>query len=127
MTDSVVVDDITDAYMQERLKLARGYTLVLISQGPNWDTPDRDSIIWAHGRRNFGLRRRGDLAIVCPVRDDTPLCGLYIFSTDVETVTAVMEDDPGVLSGVFVFEVHPIIGFPGDSLPSGPPQARPQL
>jgi hypothetical protein len=115
--DSVVVDDITDEYMQERLKLAKGYTLVLISQGPNWDTPDRDSIIWQHGRRNFGLRRQGDLAIVCPVGDDTPLAGLYIFSTDIETVTATMEDDPGVLSGVFVFEVHPIAGFPGDSLP----------
>lgn len=117
MIDSVVVDDITDEYMQERLKLAKGYTLVLISQGPNWDTPDRDSIIWQHGRRNFGLRRQGDLAIVCPVGDDTPLAGLYIFSTDIETVTAIMEDDPGVLSGVFVFEVHPIAGFPGDSLP----------
>lgn len=126
MTDSVVVDDITDAYMQERLKLAQGYTLVLISQGPNWDTPDRGSIIWEHGRRNFGLRREGYLAIVCPVRDETPLCGLYIFSADVDTVTTIMERDPGVLSGVFVFEAHPIIGFPGDSLPSGPPQARPR-
>jgi hypothetical protein len=121
MTDSVVVDDITDEYMQERLKLAKGYTLVLISQGPTWDTPDRDSIIWEHGRRNFGLRRERDLAILCPVRDETPLCGLYIFSADVDTVTTIMERDPGVLSGVFVFEVHPIIGFPGDSLPSGPP------
>lgn len=125
MTDSVVLDDITDAYMQERLKLAQGYTLVLISQGPNWDTPDRGSIIWEHGRRNFGLRRQGDLAIVCPACDETPLCGLYIFSTDTETVTRIMKDDPGVLSGVFVFEVHPIMGFPGDSLPSGPPQRRP--
>lgn len=117
MTDPVVVDDITDAYMRDRLKLAQGYTLVLISQGPNWGTPDRHSIIWEHGRRNFGLRRQGDLAIVCPVRDDTPLAGLYIFSADVETVTTLMEDDPGVRSGVFVFEIHPIVGFPGDSLP----------
>ena len=116
MTDSVVVDDITDAYMQEMLTRAQGYTLVLISRGPNWDTPDRDSIVWKHGRRNFGLRRRGDLAIVCPVPDDTPLCGLDIFTADAETVTAVMEDDPGVLSGVFACDVHPIIGFPGDSL-----------
>ena len=120
MTDPVVVDDITDAYMRDRLTLAQGYTLVLISQGPHWDTPDRDAIIWEHGRRNFGLRRQGDLAIVCPVRDDTPLCGLYIFSTGAETVTAVMQEDPGVRSGVFVYEVHPITGFPGDSLPKRP-------
>jgi hypothetical protein len=117
VTDFVDVDDITDEYMRERLKLAKGYTLVLISQGPNWGTPSRDAIIWQHGRRNFGLRRQGDLAIVCPVRDDTPLCGLYIFNTDAETATAIMKGDPGILSGVFDCEVHPIIGFPGDSLP----------
>src|SRR5215470_7847390 len=40
VTDSVVADEITDEYMQEKLKHAKGYTLVLISQGPNWDTPD---------------------------------------------------------------------------------------
>ncbi len=117
MPDPVVVDDITDEFMHERLKLLKGYTLVLISQGPNWDSPDRNAIVWEHGRRNFGLRRQGDLAIVCPVGDDTPLSGLYIFSTDAETATAIMEGDPGVRSGVFVFEVHPIVGFPGDSLP----------
>lgn len=117
MPDPVVVDDITDDYMRESLKRAKGYTLVLISHGPNWDASDRDAVVWEHGRRNFGLRRQGDLAIVCPVRDDTPLSGLYIFSTDAEKATAIMERDPGVLSGVFVFEVHPIAGFPGDSLP----------
>jgi hypothetical protein len=86
-----------------RGSLAKGYTLVLISQGLNWDTRIV-TIIWQHGRRNFGLRRQGVLAIVCPVGDDTLLAGLYSFSTDIETVTAIMEDDPGVLSGVFVFE-----------------------
>ncbi len=117
MPDPAVVDDITDEFMHERLKLVKGYTLVLISQGPNWDSPDRNAIVWEHGRRNFGLRRQGDLAIVCPVGDGTPLSGLYIFSTDAEAATAIIQGDPGVRSGVFVFEVHPIVGFPGDSLP----------
>ncbi len=117
MPDPVAVDGITDEYMHDRLRLLKGYTLVLLSRGPNWDAPDRDSIVWEHGRRNFGLRRRGDLAVVCPVRDDTSLAGLYIFSADARAATEIMEDDPGVLSGVFVFQAHPIVGFPGDSLP----------
>jgi hypothetical protein len=117
VTENVFVNDITNQFMQDRLKHLKGYTLVLISQGPNWESPDRHSIIWEHGRRNFALRRNGDLAIVCPVRDDTVLCGLYIFSSDIDTATKTMEGDPGVLSGVFVFAVHSILGFPGDSLP----------
>ncbi len=28
-----------------------------------------------------------------------------------------MGDDPGVQAGVFTFEVHGCLGFPGDSLP----------
>jgi hypothetical protein len=28
-----------------------------------------------------------------------------------------MNDDPGVAAGVFMCEVHPCLGFPGDALP----------
>jgi len=110
-------EEITDEYMRERLAQTRTYTLVLISRGPRYDSPDRDSTVWRHGRRNFALRENDGLAIVCPVRDDTDLCGLYIFDRDREAVTTIMENDPGVMSGVFVFEVYAIVGFPGDSLP----------
>jgi len=29
----------------------------------------------------------------------------------------IMDEDPGVAAGVFVYELHPCRGFPGDSLP----------
>ena len=29
-----------------------------------------------------------------------------------------MDDDPGVLAGVFRYELHPCRGFPGDHLPA---------
>ena len=109
---------ITDNYMQEMLAKTKGYTLVLIKDGPTRDRPDADAIIWEHGRRNFGLRADGVLAIVCPVSDATPLDGLYIFDAPADEVRRLMDDDPGVKVGLFVYEVHETRGFPGDTLPA---------
>jgi hypothetical protein len=39
-------------------------------------------------------------------------------STDVETTKEFVADDPGVKAGVFVYDVHPGLSFPGDALPS---------
>lgn len=109
--------EITDEHMLDMLTKTKTYTLVLIKQGPGWDTSDRDRIIWEHGRRNFSLRADGVLAIVCPVPDDTELCGLYIFDADEGDAARIMDDDPGVRAGVFQYEVHPARSFPGDRLP----------
>jgi hypothetical protein len=57
------------------------------------------------------------LAVVLPVRDDSDVCGVGVFVGSVEEATAIMAGDPGVLAGVFTFEVHPCVGFPGDALP----------
>jgi hypothetical protein len=113
MTETVV----TDEFMLDMRGKSKVYTLVLISQGPRWDTPDREAIIWEHGRRNHALRLDKVLAIVGPIPDDTPLVGLYIFDRTEEEVDEIMRRDPAVQAGVFVFEVHPLIGFPGDLLP----------
>jgi len=74
--------------------------------------------VFEHGRRNFALRAEGSLAIVCPVPDDTDLCGVGIFTGTVEDTEALMQEDPGVKAGVFTFEVHPVRSFPGDALPA---------
>ncbi len=113
MTETVV----TDEYMLEMREKTRVYTLALVSRGPGWDLPDRDSIIWEHGRRNHALRLEKVLAIVGPIPDEAPLSGLYIFTTTPEEVTEIMRGDPAVQAGVFLFEVHPFVGFPGDALP----------
>jgi hypothetical protein len=34
-----------------------------------------------------------------------------------EEAKRIMDDDPGVKAGVFVFELHPCRSFPGDMLP----------
>ena len=79
--------------------------------------PDRDPIIWEHGRRNHALRLEKVLAVVGPIPDDSHLVGLYIFDRTPGEVDEIMRGDPAVQASVFVFEVHPLVGFPGDALP----------
>lgn len=110
--------DITDEYMYEQLAKTREYSVVLLRAGEAYGTVGADDIVFEHGRRNFALRADGALAIVCPVLDDTELCGVGIFSGTVEETTALMREDPGVRAGVFTFEVHPVRSFPGDALPA---------
>ena len=110
--------EVTDEVMRERLQGTRAYTLVILKHGPNYGTPGADRIIWEHGRRNMALRQAGELAIVCPVRDDTEVAGIGIFGRDPEAVREIIAGDPAVLAGVLTFEVHATRGFPGDALPS---------
>ena len=109
--------EITDEYMAEQLGRSQAYSVVLLAAGPRYGTEGADAIVFEHGRRNFALRADGVLAIVCPVVDDSPLCGVGIFTGTVEETAAVMDDDPGVQAGVFTYEVHPVRSFPGDVLP----------
>lgn len=109
---------ITDEFMREMRLKARPYALVLLRQGPKYNQPDAGAIIWEHGRRNHSLRADGVLAIVCPVADDSEWAGIGIFDATPEDTAAIMDGDPSVQAGVLSYEVHPVRGFPGDSLPS---------
>jgi len=112
-----VTTEISDDFMREMLSRSRAYTLVLLKAGPNRAADGVDATIWEHGRRNFALRADGVLAIVCPVTDDSEWRGIGIFDGTVEEIAALMDDDPGVQTGVFEYEVHPVRSFPGDCLP----------
>jgi hypothetical protein len=107
----------TDEEMGQLLPSTKTYTVVILKQGPRFDDPTAPAIVWEHGRRNFGLRDDGVLAVVLPVTDGSDVCGIGVFATTVEDATAIMNDDPGVAAGVFAYEAHPCRGFPGDSLP----------
>ena len=117
MSDASSETVITDDFMLEMREMTKVYTLVLVSRGPGWDEPDRDSIIWEHGRRNHALRLDKVLSIVGPIPDEAPLSGLYVFNRATDEVTEIMRGDPAVQAGVFVFEVHPFVSFAGDALP----------
>jgi len=107
----------TDEEMAELLPRAKTYTVVILKQGPRYSDPTAPAIIWEHGRRNFGLRDDGALAVVLPVTDGSDVCGVGVFATTLEQATAIMNDDPGVRAKVFSYEAHSCRGFPGDGLP----------
>ena len=107
----------TDDEMNAQLASTRPYTVAILRAEPNFGTDGSQRIIWEHGRRNFGLRDDGMLAIVLPVADGSGVCGICVFTAPVEQTAALMRDDPGVAAGVVTVDMHPCAGFPGDALP----------
>jgi hypothetical protein len=107
----------TDEEMGQLLPSAKAYAVVILKQGPRFGDPTAPAIIWEHGRRNFGLRDDGVLAVVLPVTDGSDVCGIGVFAATVEDTKAIMDGDPGVAAGVFTYDVHACRGFPGDALP----------
>ncbi len=108
---------ITDEFMMQMISNTKTYSIVILKAGPNKNSPGVDKLIWEHARRNFALRADGVLSIVCPISDGSDVSGLGIFNASVEEVIKIMDDDPGVKEGVFVYEIHPGRSFPGDRLP----------
>jgi hypothetical protein len=109
---------ITDEIMREMRKSVKSYSIMILRAGPKRQQPNVEQIIWERGRRNLELRAEGKLSIVCPVTDESEVCGLCIFNTDLEETKRIMDGDPGVQARVFLYEVHPCRSFPGDSLPA---------
>ena len=108
---------ITDEFMRERIAAARQYCVVILKHGPNKQMAGADKIIWEHGRRTMALNADGVLSIVCPIADGSDLSGIGIFHASLEETRRIMDEDPGVKAGVFVYEAHVCRGFPGDRLP----------
>ena len=107
----------TDEEMGQLLPTAKEYSVVILKRGPRFADESSPGLIWEHGRRNFGLRDDGVLAVVLPVTDESDVCGIGVFAASVDDTAAIMSDDPGVAAGVFTYQVHPCRGFPGDALP----------
>jgi hypothetical protein len=109
---------ITDEQMRAGLTETKAYSIVILKVGPNRHMEGADSIVWEHGRRNFSLRADGLMPIVCPVMDGSDVSGVGIFNLGPEETSKIMDEDPGVKAGLFVYEVHPCRGFPGSALPA---------
>ena len=108
---------ITDEFMRQMISTTRNYCIIILKAGPNKHMEGVEKIIWEHGRRNFELRAAGVLPIVCPISDGSDVSGIGIFNAPVEEVKKIMDEDPGVKAGVFVYEIHACRSFPGACLP----------
>ena len=114
---ATAMTEITDEFMTQMISRARNYCIVILKAGPNRSRPGAEKIIWEHARRNFLLRAQGLLPIVCPISDGSDLAGMGIFNANIEETKSIMEQDPGVKEGIFVYEAHLCRSFPGDCLP----------
>jgi len=108
---------ITDEFMKQMISKTKNYCIVILKAGPNRNMAGVEKVIWEHGRRNFALRSEGVLSIVCPISDGSNVKGIGIFNTGIAEVKKIMDDDPGVKEGIFVYETHECRSFPGDRLP----------
>jgi hypothetical protein len=115
-TPAAIMTTITDEYMMQMLTKTKPYCIVLLKPGPNIQHQDLKKIIWEHGRRNFQLRAEGLLSIVCPVSADSDVNGVGIFNTTIEETKKIMDEDPAVKEGVFVYQILSCRSFPGDRL-----------
>ncbi len=109
---------VTDEFMRQMMSSAKNYCVVILKAGPKRNDDGIEKIIWEHGRRNFALRADGVLSIVCPISDGSNVTGVGIFNAPVEEVKKIMDEDPGVKAGVFIYELHACRSLPGDSLPN---------
>ncbi len=109
---------ITDDFMRQMMTTTRNYCIVILKTIPDKHVDGAEKIIWEHGRRNFALRADGLLSIICPVRDGSDVAGIGIFNASVAEAKKIMDEDPGVLAGIFTYELHLCRSFPGDSLPA---------
>lgn len=111
------MDEITDEYMRQMILNTKNYTTVILKDTKNIREPGAEDIIWEHVRRNFELREEGILSVVCPINDESGINGIGIFDRNPDEVKEIMDGDPGVIAGIFTYEIHPCRGFPGDKLP----------
>lgn len=108
---------ITDDYIWHMRARERHYSLLILKSGEARHKDGTEKILWEHEREIHALRVQGLLSIVCPVSDGSEIEGIGIFNASVEEVKTLMDEYPGVKAGIFVSEIHPCRGFPGDSLP----------
>ncbi len=108
---------VTDDEMRARIAKTKDYSVIILKAGPNKNQPGADKIIWEHGRRNFTLRSDGLMPIVLPIADGSDVSGIAVFNVDAAQTKAIMDQDPAVKAGIFVYELHTCRGFPGDCLP----------
>ncbi len=108
---------VSDDMMRDRLAMTSAYTAIVLKVTEKCVRPAVDPIVWEHGRRNMALAEAGLLAVVLPVTDDSEMAGIGIFTTTDTETRAIMDDDPGVRAGIFSYDLHPVRGFPGATLP----------
>jgi hypothetical protein len=108
---------VTDEQVRQLAATAKPFSVALLRWGPERHMDGAEATEGAHQRRMVSLRADGVIAILCPVGSDT-LAGVAIMTLPPDDAREVMDGDPCVQAGMMTCEVHPCLGFPGDTLPA---------
>ncbi|WEL94902.1 hypothetical protein P1N98_08520 [Tsukamurella tyrosinosolvens] len=106
----------TDEQIQDLVRTAQPYSLVLLRWGPRRDQDGAEAIEREHQRRMVSLRADGVIAILCPIRDDA-MAGMAVMTVPAERAAEIIAGDPCVRAEMMHSEVYPCLSFPGDALP----------
>lgn len=113
----VDVSAISDEEMSRIPAMTKPYTVVVLRPGPHRHSEGANAIVFEHGRRNMALRAEGTMAIVLPIGGGADISGISVFDRSAGEVREIMDGDPGVQAGLFVYDLYEGRGFPGDALP----------
>ncbi|MGW5316525.1 SRPBCC domain-containing protein [Nocardia thailandica] len=107
----------TDDQMLALLALSRDYTVCVLRWGPAADHPDRDALLWEHGRLNCDLREQGLLPITLRIPASGELAGVGVYTCGPDDVRAILDQDKAIDAGVLAYELYDAQSIPGDALP----------
>jgi len=107
---------ITDEQIQALAASAKPFSLAQLYWAHDRYRDGADAIELEHQRRMVSLRADGVIAVLCPVISDA-VAGVAIMTEPLEEAQEIMAADPCVQAGMMTCEVHPCLGFPGDTLP----------
>ncbi|AUN40329.1 hypothetical protein [Tsukamurella tyrosinosolvens] len=107
---------VTDEQIQDLVRTAQPYSLVLLRWGPRRDQDGAEAIEREHQRRMVSLRADGVIAILCPILDDA-MAGMAVMAVPAERAAEIIAGDPCVRAEMMHSEVYPCLSFPGDALP----------
>ena len=87
---------------------AKSTFLVIYKPGPAWlpGKPLAEQPLREHGKYMLSLYSRGDLKIAGPFSDETGGALVLNVASDTDAKNIVAKD-PAVVTGVFVYELHP--------------------
>lgn len=93
----------------------RSCVMVVLKTGPNDskinEKTERDKLFAGHFGNMKILAAEGKLAFAGPLSDDPPKRGLFIFAVStIEQAEALVETDPTVEAGIFVYEMTKLYG-----------------
>ncbi len=108
---------ITDEYMRQMQEKTKEYCVCILRTTTKRAQTGANRLVTEHNRRIFALRAQGPVAILCQIADGSGLSSLLIFDTSPEEAKKLLDEDAAVKEGIFTYELHAGLGFPGDMLP----------